>query len=192
MTQLNQASKKKIELQAFGQKLGVSMSGMETIPQMQKAAMVKIYDVSAPHSNDPVGFGKAASLTYQEAQMDTQYCQWVLKTWEEGPTCAQLARFARWLQSEKNKPSTPDETMSSSMTEPDIDVKKTMTAKVKTAASEKSGSNTNSMMLEVMQQMMTTMQEIKEEMSELSPQRPRKKKEGKDDSSRKIDKQAAQ
>lgn len=99
---LNQASRKKADLMEFcTQTVGVHISGNHTIPQMQKLALTRIYEMTTPDASDPVGFGKGASLSYAEIKEDKQYCHWVIQTSKEGTCCPQLARLARWLEMPK-------------------------------------------------------------------------------------------
>ena len=185
VVRLNTASKKKAELQEFCRReLGQHVSGNETIAQLQKEAMVKIYQVSVPDPQDPVGFGKAASLTYEEVQQDQQYCQWVKTTWKEGgQTSPQLARLAQWLiaQDQPRPEITQDVKMLKTVKEPEITAKakavpKKPMDKIETGYAESTASSSSTqMMLVVMQQMMETMKELKEEVAELHEDRPRKK-----------------
>ena len=100
---LSMASRKKAELQAFCKaELGMSLTHNETIPQLQKGAMERIYQNAEAHETDPVGFGAHSSMTYQEvAEMKGDYAQWVMTTAREGQCCSRLMRLANWL--EKNK-----------------------------------------------------------------------------------------
>ena len=87
---LNVASKKKATLQEFCLGLKIPLTMNETIAQLQKVAMTRIYEISHPDPTDPVGFGKASSLSYEEVKLDVNYCAWVLKTlgggWHVPPT----------------------------------------------------------------------------------------------------------
>lgn len=97
---LSMASRKKADLQAFCKtELGMSLTFNETIPQLQKAAMERIYQKSEAHETDPVGFGNYSSLSYQEiAEMQGEYAQWVVATAREGQCCNRLMRLANWLE----------------------------------------------------------------------------------------------
>jgi hypothetical protein len=96
---LNEAARKKDHLREYAASLGVPLTGNDTIPSLQKKTLMAIYDHAAVSSEDPVGFGKYASLTYQELyQKDAQYLQWVLNTAKEGNCDARLSRLARWCQ----------------------------------------------------------------------------------------------
>lgn len=176
--QLNKASQKKTMLQKHCHSLGVPVNGNETMATLQRAAMVKIYETSTPNASDPVGFGKAAALSYMEIQEDQQYCQWVLKTWEEGSTCPQLARLARWLDGEKKGTNVK--------TEPGISVKmethhseptpvKTKPEPTAPKGTASLASASSSHVTEVLVNLVEAMQDLKEEISELKNERPRKK-----------------
>ena len=65
--QMNKASKKKSDLQAFARKdLGLNLTGNKTIPVLQRECLRKIYMVTAPNAMDPVGFGLHSALSYEE------------------------------------------------------------------------------------------------------------------------------
>lgn len=56
---LNQNSRKKAQLQEWCRThLRMPISGNETIAQLQKAAMIRIYEETQPSPEDPVGFGR--------------------------------------------------------------------------------------------------------------------------------------
>lgn len=180
VVQLNQASKKKSVLQQYCDKLGVPINYQETIPQLQMTAMTKIYEISKPDGSDPVGFGKGAALTYDELREDKQYCQWLMKTWEEGSTCPQLSRFARWYQQiEMNPTVNTNKTDTKKTDEPNLTIKTPV--KEEKAETVSSQSEATQEMVMVMRQMMMTMTEIKEELSDLHPERPRKKPDVQDE-----------
>lgn len=74
MTQLNAASRRKSDLVKFCQELGVAMTGHETIPILQKKATQMILDQTECSSEDPVGFGVHAALSYQELKLEQPEC----------------------------------------------------------------------------------------------------------------------
>lgn len=169
---LNQNSRKKSQLQEWCRThLRMPVSGNETIAQLQKAAMLRIYEETTPAPEDPVGFGKAASLTYQEISEDTNYCAWVKQTAAEGDGCVQLKRLARWLNQ------TEDEKM------PPVAASRHKMEPVP-SPSKKSGSQTEEEMTPEMtmmiKQLVEAVHELKDEVDELRSERPRrtKKKEG--------------
>lgn len=187
VVKLNQVSRKKFELQKWCQEtLQIPVSGNETIAQLQRAAMVKLYQTTQADETDPVGFGKAASLSYGEVLTDTQYCQWVIATAQEGQCSPQLARLASWLeqQHQESKNKNTDVPMKKGYPEPQPRV--TMKAKPeKSSGSQTSASSSATM--EVLAQLMETMKEIKEEVNELKEDRPRKKEKESEGSFVKID-----
>ena len=175
--QLNVASKKKANLQEFCKKLDLPLTHNETIAQLQKRAMAKIYDVSQPDPADPVGFGKAASLTYEEVKQDVNYCKWVVQTWEEGSTCPQLGRLARWLK-EGPIPVKQEEDALMKNPEPKLTALSQATLAKKEEDAHSTTSHASSQaLLEAMATVMGTMKDIKEELSDLRQQRSRKKVE---------------
>ena len=159
--QMNRASKKKSDLQLWCQaELGLSMTHNETINQLQKKAMEKIYQKAAPHPTDPVGFGEHCSLSYEELRVsEAAYAQWVLKTAQEGQCCYRMQRLAVWLANTNQRLSTPPEVM--------------VKPKQKTP-SEASGSTANTEVMEAMKFMMNQMKEMKDELDVLRG-RPHKK-----------------
>eukprot|EP00438_Fugacium_kawagutii_P028245 Skav200118 [mRNA] locus=scaffold3069:77107:77922:- [translate_table: standard] len=104
--QPNAASKKRADLMNHViQHLGVPCTGHETIDQLMQIGLLKIYQVTEPSSEDPVGFGKYATLSYQELK-ETQkdYAIWAMKTASENQSDYRLQRLATWLtqQNESN------------------------------------------------------------------------------------------
>ena len=175
---LNVASKKKTTLQEFCQSLKIPLTMTETIAQLQKIAMTRIYEISHPDPTDPVGFGKAASLSYEEVKMDVNYCAWVLKTWEEGGTCPQLARLAKWLQSEQNETTPEQIDVKMNTKEPNLSLQtqNVITMKEMDAQSTNSRGSSQALM-DAMAVIMDTMKELKGEIADLQEHRPRKKVE---------------
>lgn len=99
MLRLNQSSSKKAQLQAFvANQLQLNITGNETMQQLQRMAVQKIYMDTEPTGEDPVGFGQHAALSYQELKESQQeYATWVVKTWKEGDCDYRLSRLAQWL-----------------------------------------------------------------------------------------------
>ena len=98
--EMNKASIKKSELVIFMKaRLGLTAGPNQTMVQLQKQALLKIYDLSKTDQTDPVGFGKHGSLSYEEvyAQQES-YCEWVKTTAKEDSSNPLLARLARWLE----------------------------------------------------------------------------------------------
>ena len=100
---INQASRRKSDLQQLAQEIGLEITGNETIAVLKVRSMDQASRLTPGHFLDPVGFGKYSDKTYGEVMaMDSQYCQWVLVTAKEGESCARLQRLAFWLQEHKN------------------------------------------------------------------------------------------
>lgn len=166
---LNKASRRKAELQAFNREdLQLPQDLNLTIPQLQKQAMEKIYQISRAEATDPVGFGQHSALTYGEIlNHQEKYAEWVMATAQEGQCSSRLRRLATWL--EKNKPTekkitaTPKKGYSKG--KPKVEEK--------SAPSEANSADTTAM-LGMMQQVMNQMAEMKEEMDSLRG-RPHKK-----------------
>lgn len=92
MQRLSQASKKKLSLSAFCKdELEMTLTGNETMIQMEKMATEKIYTISLPNGEDPMGFGQHANLSYYEVlDQHPSYAEWAVCTMKEGGC---LARF---------------------------------------------------------------------------------------------------
>ena len=198
VVQLNKASSRKNTLQQHCRDLGIPVTGNETKPQLQKAAMIRIYEKSTPDPMDPVGFGKAAALTYAEIRSDTQYCNWVRTTWKEDPQgcCPQLGRLAQWLIAEERKmfdskdaEILPVKTQGYHHDEPTPMVTPAPTrvrVKQESAASSAGSANSSTAVMEMMGILTETVKELKEEVAELSSQKRAHKTPGSDDSFTKI------
>ncbi|CAK9103475.1 unnamed protein product, partial [Durusdinium trenchii] len=171
VVQLNKASGRKANLQQHCQDLGVPFTGNETKAQLQKSAMIRIYEKSAPDPTDPVGFGKGASLTYAEIKEDQQYCNWVKLTWQENPKscCPQLARLAQWLLNENVKME-PDENPKTSKgypSEPDLKVISLKKEPSRAASSSAASSSVpSSAIVDVLQTLTETVKELKDEIQD--------------------------
>ncbi|CAK9095430.1 Copia protein [Durusdinium trenchii] len=195
VVQLNKASNRKNTLQQHCRDLGIPVTGNETKPQLQKAAMIRIYEKRCtPDPMDPVGFGKAAALTYAEIRSDTQYCNWVRATWKEDPQrcCPQLSRLAQWLIAEERKmfdskdaEILPVKTQGYHHDEPTPMVTPAPTrvrVKQESAASSAGSVNSSTAVMEMMGILTETVKELKEEVAELSSQKRAHKTPGSDDS----------
>lgn len=187
---LNVNSKKKANLQVWCRDvLGMVVTGNETIHQLQRGAMVRIYQETQPDPQDPVGFGKAAALTYEEVAEDVEYCSWVTKMAAEGEVCPQMARLASWLNSLDNPPPADAvmEPTKNKIKEPPLTVK--IPEKKKSASSAKSSNSSGSLDMETMkmiQQLTETVQDLKEEVQDLRQENPRRKKKDASEGSFKI------
>lgn len=181
VTRLNQASKKKASMQEFcTSDLGLTLTGSETMMTLQKLGMEKIYVISQPDGQDPMGFGTHASRTYAEVkQTFPDYCQWAKTTAREGQHSVRLGRFVKWLEMTpkeyKNKPSYMTQVGKVKMG----DVKQEPMAPEATPSESSQGSTQALMKAQnMMMEMMTQMAELKEGMEELRQERPRKRVEG--------------
>ena len=188
---MNQASRRKGDLQAFAQsELGLTINHNETVVQLQKACLTKIYMITEPSSEDPVAFGAHSNLNYgQVLQQEPQYCSWVATTAQEGQCDYRLARLARWLEMEKqpetNKPPNKKEEIKVT---PNIEKVKSgyktatkteiQTLPASSAASEVSATSSQ---LEATQQMMAQManllKDLKEDVDAIKESRPHEERE---------------
>ncbi|CAE7406995.1 RE2, partial [Symbiodinium sp. KB8] len=100
ITQLNKNKKKKADLVEYLEKvLNLPVSPNETMAQMENRAMNHLYSTVQSTSQDVVGFGRHAHLTYAELVRDfPQYVEWVKQTHREtAETNVRLKRLATWL-----------------------------------------------------------------------------------------------
>ncbi|CAE7192708.1 unnamed protein product, partial [Symbiodinium necroappetens] len=99
---LNAAARKKDHLLVFCEKtLRLNVNRNMTIDQMRREAMFAIYQKSTPDPTDLVGFGKHASLTYEEIKAHhPDYARWVTTTANENAADSdpRLQRLAGWLE----------------------------------------------------------------------------------------------
>ena len=168
---LNKAATKKAYLQAFCQdSLGIKISGSETIDQLKRAGLEKIYMIAKPHPSDGVGFGAHASLTYDELRLaQPEHCKWVMTTAAEGGCNYRLSRLARWLEMEVTAgPKKP--------------VPKICPRKGKSQSnrshSPPAASTMSSQAIAMMTTMMHTIESLKEEVEHLKEEKPHKKATG--------------
>ena len=178
---LNQAGKKKSTLQKHVQELGCAVTGKETIAQLQRLGMTHLYQTTPPEASDPVGFGKGASLRYDEIKLDTQYCHWVMTQHREQQSdpqgtscCPQLTRLAIWLEQEKKggkQAPKPDVQMKVGYPEPDLKIgMKKETVKVETIPEESSSSSGP------LNELVAVVKALQAEVQELKEDRPRRQK----------------
>lgn len=104
MVELNKHSKKKADLIQFCQsKLQLPLEGTETMPQLEKKAVEKIYAISEPSGKDPMGFGMHSQLSYQEVMDEhPSYGEWAHQTAMEGSCHPRLSRFAHWYVAQRD------------------------------------------------------------------------------------------
>lgn len=172
---LSMASRKKAELQAFCKsELGMSLTFNETIPQLQKGAMERIYQNAEAHETDPVGFGAHSSTTYQEvAEMKGDYAQWVMTTAREGQCCSRLMRLASWL--EKNKSAMKENTTKGGPYPKSVEKETMKSTKPPSEAASSTGST--AALMGAMGQIMEQMKNMQAEMEELRGRHHKKPKE---------------
>lgn len=186
VTQLNQAMKKKEKTQQFCQTdLGMTLTGNETCLDLQRKAMEKIYQISTPDGQDPMGFGEHASRTYLEVKNNyPDYSRWATQTVREGNHGQRLRRFVKWLEmNETEKGAKPNYLIKQENKVKTEGYTKTR-VKVEVAKDEDMESVIDQTeMKEMMTKMMETMGDLKEEINELRQERPRKKTDGKSDGS---------
>ena len=86
VVQLNRNKKNKSMLVSYAtNELGLMLNGNETMDQIEYRAIREIYQKAPPAAEDPVGFGRHASLSYRELQQNHPgYADWVKKTAKEG------------------------------------------------------------------------------------------------------------
>ena len=91
--------RKKAELIGFlKEHFQVPLTGNETMEQLQKLGIRRIYENTAPQAEDPVGFGVHCALSYEELYMhQPEYAKWVLTTAKEGKADYRLMRLASWI-----------------------------------------------------------------------------------------------
>ncbi|CAK9027252.1 Copia protein [Durusdinium trenchii] len=172
VVQLNKASSRKNTLQQHCRDLGIPVTGNETKPQLQKAAMIRIYEKSTPDPMDPVGFGKAAALTYAEIRSDTQYCNWERKMFDSKDAEILPVKTQGYHHDEPTPMVTPAPTR--------------VRVKQESAASSAGSANSSTAVMEMMGILTETVKELKEEVAELSSQKRAHKTPGSDDSFTKI------
>ena len=169
MTEMNKAARKKADLIQYAEdKLGLMISPNMTVRTIQNHAIRKIYDLSPATGMDPVGFGRHASLTYEEIMQEwPDYCHWLLQTARENgkESDYRLQRLAGWLrnQSPKEKLYPTTKAKARSVT----------TQRSYPAASSEASEDQN----EKIRQLTEAMEVMKAQMAALTPEPPRKKAE---------------
>lgn len=186
VTRLNHAMKKKAAMQEFcTSDLGLTISGLETMMILQKQALEKIYVITQPDGQDPMGFGTHASRTYAEVKLEfPDYCQWAKATAHEGQHSVRLGRFVKWLETTPKESKIKPNYMSQTAMTAKEKVKQEVGAPEATPSENSQGSTEALRKAHVMMMdMMNKMEELKEGMEELRQERPRKKADGNSDSS---------
>ena len=202
---LNEAAKKKSTLIAFAQnQLRIHVSMNDTIQVIQKNSLTKIYAMAETNAEDPVGFGKHASLTYQEVlELHPDYCKWAVTTAkesEEGKTCdPRLYRLATWLQQQEQQPHTgPVQSkrppipravliqkgyIKSEKMETKKETMEMTEPSMTSSASESATSSQLRQTQDMIKNLVTMMGDLKEEVQEMKAERPRKEVKKEDDMS---------
>ena len=177
MSLLNKNSKKKATLREYvEQTLGVEVSDVDTIAAMQRKASNKILQECEVHGADPMGFGKYSQLSFQETYLkDPDYCKWLQTTAAEGPCSIRLERFNRWLVKMATEGGPKASPVEPEIVAPRPKSRGTKSASM-TAASSSSPpkTTTNDQRDEMILQMATVLQDLKEEVDQLRAERPRK------------------
>ncbi len=189
MVELNKNSKKKADLQAYLQhNLQIHITGHETIPQLQKMAIKKVYQCTNPEHADPVGFGEHCSLSYQEViATHPKYCEWVIKTASEGQCDYRLDRLAQWVKSqwEVRPPTTPSTETYKGYTDKEKsgkgkgksmkEIEPTKMTLPSPESDRMSETSATSSQMAILMQMAETLATLKEDVDHLKTERPHKK-----------------
>eukprot|EP00435_Cladocopium_sp_Y103_P029667 s1866_g7.t1 len=197
--QLNEASKRKANLVEFAQKsLQVPVQGNDTILTLQRRCLLKIYEITPPSGEDPVGFGKHSSLNYHELKTtQADYAKWVITTVQEnmeGQTCdPRCQRLGLWLMDQEEKAKQPPSFVKTEPIPESILIekgyRKIKTEKGTTApsvTSSASGSVTSSQLQAthaLIQNLANVVVDLKEEVSAIKQERPRKEVKKEDEGS---------
>ena len=186
MVRLNEAKKRKPSLVEFAKtELGLTISSNATMDQITKEAVEKIYLISQPSENDPMGFGRHSSKSYREVyEMEKSYVEWAIKTTKEEDTCPRLGRFVRWLEMQSGAQGGK---MDGYQGAPPPKPKRAPMS----PESEASESSANSAQMKqllaqnqaMFQTVMNAIGSVKEEVDQMKEERPRKKAESKTDGS---------
>ncbi|CAE7796155.1 GIP [Symbiodinium necroappetens] len=144
-------------------KLNLRLKGTETVAQMERLALQQAY-------RDVVGFGKFASLEYQDInRYQPGYREWMLKTDAESNECDfRLKRLATWLR--QNPPLPKEKSIE------DLLVKNPKSASQAEKSSKGSASSaTSTEIMNVLQQLAGVAQNGQEDVAEMREERPRRK-----------------
>lgn len=185
MIRLNEAKRKKSALIEFAEEdLGMTLTGSETIVQITQKCADKIYLVSTPSGQDPMGFGCHASLSYLEVvQEHPSYCTWAKKISGEEETSPRLGRFVGWLEAYENQDKQPMDTFQSvppSRKKAGYPKEEAITPTPTPAQASEPGVSAgqfHAVCQEMKFAMTTLMEEVKQLKEERDGERPRKKSE---------------
>ena len=183
---LNKASKTKAALVKHVQEsYMMEVASTWTITQIQKKAVEHIYEHAALSDEDTVNFGRHANLQYQQVKAEyPQYCEWVRTTSQEDKECCvQLRRLATWLDQQRVPPVDVKKPMGPQLREPvpEISTSEKMGhpapqgRKEKVAPESRAPSSASSNQEMAVMQLVEVVKDLKDELSLLREERPRKK-----------------
>ena len=181
MVDLNKAQRLKADLVKYvSGTLRVPLTGNETVKALMQKGMEAVYQQAPASPQDPIGFGKHASMTYEELwQTQPSYAQWVMDTsWENEGSCPRLHRLANWLEERKKMIdiATPRKAAASSgkvpieKTKPKGMIEPSKTSSGYVEPSQSSDPET----MKILQTLASTVVELKEDMAVLKGEPPRK------------------
>ncbi|CAE7660458.1 unnamed protein product [Symbiodinium sp. CCMP2592] len=179
VVQLNRHKKNKAMLTEYvTAEMGLMLNGNETVEQIEHRAIKEIYKIAPASPEDPVGFGRHASLSYAEVRKEHPgYATWVKKmAAETDDVDPRLRRYATWLGNTTSE--SPPEVLKlvgSQLREPTPEPPTTSSTK----ASSSTGypSEETNVPTQLLQQLVMTVKNLQEEMQEMKmkePEKPRK------------------
>eukprot|EP00439_Symbiodinium_sp_Y106_P044466 s1474_g5.t1 len=184
ISRLNKAKKRRSDLVKFmAEDLSLTATPNETIDQLTVKSMSAIYQQVAATSEDLVGFGRHSAMTYgQLINQAPSYATWVQKTAQEADDPdPRLLRLAAWLDRAKDtesKPVIPTKTTKGYHLDEPVPEPGEMTVDYGPSAStsrDASRVDAAAMQTQVLQQLMETVKDLKEEIQDLRQEKPRKK-----------------
>ncbi|OLP91564.1 hypothetical protein AK812_SmicGene26719 [Symbiodinium microadriaticum] len=189
---INKARVKKANLISLCQdEMGIEVSGTETIPVLERKALLRAHSLATPMARDLVGFGKHAALEYQDInRYQRSYREWILKTDSEESGCDyRLRRLAQWLrenpvvdeeivETHKLKPTRKKGPSSLASNEPAPSLAISNVA----ASSSAAPATVDKDMVAILQNLTAAMQNLQEKVTDLEEgrERPRKKDNSKE------------
>lgn len=170
---MNKAGPKKADLVRFmEQELQMTPRSNDTIVQLQKAALLKIYDLAAPHETDPVGFGQHSSLSYAETvAAHPEYVRWVRTTAAEGQCNPLMTRFYNWLEGQTSVGSNLEKTKAKPTTTPKAKTEPRGYPKSSATSAKAPSESQGSMDSQTMQQLVGVLQSLQKDVQELKSER---------------------
>ena len=184
VVQLNRHKKNKAMLVAYvTDELGLMLNGNETMEQIEHRAIKEIYKTAQPAAQDPVGFGRHASLSYAELRREQPgYVTWVKKTAAEtNEVDPRLRRLANWLVEQETEAKTTEvlkltgSHLREPTPEPDIVTQassSSRTTKTKDGYPEEQGQA--QLQTQLLQQLVATVKDLQDEMQEMKTKEPEK------------------